>query len=48
MVGSLMGFIELGGIVLAWMIWWNFLIKAYCANHSNNVAAQGMAAVLHA
>lgn len=48
MVGSLMGFIELGGIMLAWTIFWSYLIKAFCANHSNSPAAQGMAAVLHA
>ena len=48
MIGSLMGFIELGGIVLAWMVFWNYLIKGFTANHSDNVAAQGLAAILHA
>lgn len=46
MIGSLIGFLELGGITLAWMIFWNFLIRSFTANHSNSVAAQGLAAVL--
>lgn len=48
MIGSLMGFIELGGIVLAWMVFWNYLIKGFTANHSDSTAAQGLAAILHA
>jgi hypothetical protein len=46
MIGSIIGFLELGAIILAWMIFWNFLIRSFTANHSNNVAAQGLAAVL--
>jgi len=48
MIGSLIGFIELGGIVLAWMIFWNYLTKGFAANHSNATWAQGLAAILHA
>lgn len=48
MIGSLVGFVELGGIVLAWMIWWNFVIRQFTAHHSNNPAAQGLAAAFHA
>lgn len=48
MIGSVIGFVELGGIVLSWMIFWNFLIRSWTAHHSNNAAAIGLAAVLHA
>lgn len=48
MIGSVLGFVELGGIVLAWMIFWLFLTKAYVAHHNNNPAASGLAAILHA
>lgn len=43
MIGSVMGFFELGAIILAWMILWNYLIRGWTAIHSNNVAAQGLA-----
>lgn len=46
MIGSMIGFIELGGIILAWMVFWMYLIRAFTAAHSNNVAAQGLAAVV--
>lgn len=48
MIGSVIGFIELGGIILAWMIFWSYLTKSWAANHSNLPAAQGLAAVIHA
>lgn len=48
MIGNVMGFFELGAIVLAWWILWSYLIRAWCANHSNSVAAQGLAAAIHA
>lgn len=48
MIGSLLGFVELGGIILAWLIFWNFLIRAFTAHHSNSPAMQGLAATLHA
>jgi hypothetical protein len=48
MIGSFIGFFELGAIILAWMIFWNVLIRAYTAKHSNRPMAQGLAAALHA
>lgn len=48
MIGSLVGFIELGGIVLAWVMFWNYLIRAFTASHSNAPWAQGLAALWHA
>lgn len=47
-MNPVMGFIELGVIVLAWSLVWNFLIKGWTANHPNMPAAQGLAAVYHA
>lgn len=47
MIGSIIGFLELGGIILAWMIFWQFLIHSFTANHSNSTAAQGLAAILN-
>jgi len=47
MINSLLGFIELGGIVLAWLIFWNFLIGAFAGHHSNWPSMQGLAAILH-
>lgn len=44
MLGSLIGFIELGGIILAWMIVWNILIGAFAAHHSNWTSMQGLQA----
>lgn len=40
-----MGFIELGAIILAWTIIWNFLIKGFTGAYSDSPAAQGLAAV---
>jgi hypothetical protein len=45
---SVLGFIELGAIVLAWFIVWSFLIKGVCALHAGNAAADGLAAVVPA
>jgi hypothetical protein len=47
-IGSLIGFIELGGVVLAWMIFWTYLIKSWTAHHRDSKPAQGLAAVFHA
>ena len=46
MVGALVGFFELGAIVLAWLVIWNFIIKGVCAHHANQPWAQGLAAAL--
>lgn len=46
MIGSIVGFLELGGIILAWIVFWNYLIRSFTANHSNNTAMQGLAAVV--
>lgn len=48
MIGSLLGFFELGAIILAWVILWNFLIKGVTAHHANAAWAQGLAADFHA
>jgi hypothetical protein len=48
MIGNIIGFVELGGIVLAWMIFWNYTIRSFTANHSNSTWAQGLAAAFHA
>lgn len=45
---SVLGMIELGGIVLAWTIIWNFLIKGVTGRHGNSAWAQGLAADYHA
>lgn len=41
----ILGFVELGLIVLAWSLFWNFTIKGWCARHADHPAAQGLAAV---
>lgn len=48
MLASLIGFMELGGIFLAWWIVWSFLTKGWAANHPDSAPAQGLAAILHA
>lgn len=48
MIGSVLGFFELGAIILAWVIVWNFLIKGVTAHHANYAWAQGLAADFHA
>lgn len=45
MIGNFISFVELGGIVLAWVIVWNYLIGAFTSHHSNSPASQGIAAV---
>jgi len=47
-IGNLIGFIELGAIVLAWMLIWNFLVKGVTAHHADSPWAQGLAAAFHA
>jgi len=47
-IGSLIGFFELGAIILAWTIILNFLIKGVTAHHSDRPWAQGLAALYHA
>lgn len=47
-MNAALGFVELGAIVLAWSIIWNFVIKGFTGRHADNPAAQGMAAILHA
>ena len=48
MIGTVLGFLELGAIILAWMIFWNFVIKGFTAQHPDSPAIQGLAAVYHA
>lgn len=40
-----LGFIELGVIVLAWSLVWQFIIKGWTGNHPGTAAAQGLAAL---
>lgn len=48
MFGSILGFFELGAIILAWTIVWNFIIKGFTGNHTDNAAATGLASIYHA
>lgn len=48
MFGSVLGFFELGALILAWTILWNFLLKGVTAHHSDQPWAQGLAAIYHA
>ena len=45
MFSSVLGFFELGAIILAWTIVWNFLVKGFAAQHPDSPAVQGLAAV---
>lgn len=45
MLQPFIGFIELGGIILAWWIFWTFTIRGFSARHSGSPAVQGLAAV---
>jgi hypothetical protein len=47
-MAGLLGFIELGAIILAWMIVWNFVLKGFSGIHAGAPAADGLAAILHA
>lgn len=44
MIKSIIGFFELGAIILAWLIIWNFLLKGVAGHHANSPWAQGLAA----
>lgn len=44
---SLLGFFELGAIILMWTILWNFLIRGITARYQNSAWAQGLAADMH-
>lgn len=48
MFQGLLGFFELGLIVLMWSIFWNWLIKGITARYADSPWAQGLAALLHA
>lgn len=48
MFQTVLGFFELGAIILAWTIIWNFLIKGVTARHADSAWAQGLAANYHA
>lgn len=47
-MSGVIGFLELGAIILAWMIFWNFVIKGFTGLHGGAPAADGLAAILHA
>ena len=42
---GVISFIELGALILAWVIVWNFVIKGFTGLHRDNAAASGLAAV---
>lgn len=46
-MSSILGFVELGAIVLAWLILWNFLVKGFTGNQAGNAAADGLAAIFN-
>jgi hypothetical protein len=46
-MNAVLGFIELGALVLAWMILWQFLVKGWTGAHPNLPAAQGLAAIVN-
>lgn len=48
MISGVLGFFELGAIILAWTILWNFLLKGLTAQHADAPWAQGLAANYHA
>jgi hypothetical protein len=47
MAGSVLGFLELGAIILAWIIVWNFVLRAFTAEHSGSPIVDGLSAILH-
>jgi hypothetical protein len=44
-MNTVLGFVELGAMILAWTILWQFLIKGWTGSHPNLPAAQGLAAI---
>ncbi len=47
-MNTVMGFVELGFVILAWTIILNFLLKGITARYANSPWAQGLAAIFHA
>ncbi len=47
MIQSVLGFFELGIIILAWWVFWSWFTKALAARYSDFPAFKGLAAVLH-
>lgn len=45
MLGNVISFVELGGIIVAWMIFWNYVIGAFTGLHADSPAAQGFNAI---
>ena len=41
MIGAAIGFIELGGLVLAWVIFWNYILRGFCAAHTGSHCYSG-------
>lgn len=48
MIAGFITFFELGAIILAWSIFWNFLLRGFTAQHPDSPAVQGLAAINHA
>lgn len=46
MLAGVISFVELGAIILAWLIVWNFTIKGFTGLHRGNAAADGLAAIV--
>jgi hypothetical protein len=36
----------IGFYILAWIIFWNFLLRGFLANHANSPAAAGLAPLI--
>lgn len=45
---GILGFFELGAIILMWTIFWNWFLKGIMARYPDSAAVQGLAAVFHA
>jgi hypothetical protein len=45
MITSLLGFFELGAIILAWTIFWNWFLTALLSRYKDHPAVQGLAAI---
>lgn len=46
-MSSVLGFLELGLIILAWSMFWQFVFKGWAGAHPELPAAQGLAALMN-
>jgi hypothetical protein len=45
-MSPILGFLELGLIILGWMIFWTFVVKGWAVRHPDLPAAQGISALM--